>query len=62
LLVLRWQERGGPKLAAAPITEGFGTVLSSHVVRGQFGGQLSYTWKPSGLIVDLSFPLERLRD
>jgi PAS domain S-box-containing protein len=62
LLVLKWQERGGPTLAASPATEGFGTVLSSHVVRGQFGGNLSYHWNPDGLMVDLSFPVERLRD
>jgi PAS domain S-box-containing protein len=62
MLVLKWHERGGPTLAASPTTDGFGTMLSSHIVRGQFGGNLSYNWNPNGLVVDLSFPVERLLD
>jgi two-component sensor histidine kinase len=41
---------------------GFGTLLSRHSIRGQFGGDLSYDWSQSGLVVNLSFPAERLRD
>jgi two-component system CheB/CheR fusion protein len=37
-LVLNWKEGGGPKLSGTPKTEGFGTVLSNHSVRGQLGG------------------------
>jgi len=62
MLALKWHERGGPAIGAPPSAEGFGTVLSSHIVRGQLGGSLSYNWNPNGLIADLSFPLERLRD
>jgi hypothetical protein len=29
-------------------------------VTGQFGGQLSYDWKPKGLNIRLSMPVERL--
>jgi PAS domain S-box-containing protein len=61
-LVMRWEERGGPTLAAmAPMAEGFGTVLCNHSVHGQFGGTFSRSWTPSGLVVDLSIPGERLR-
>jgi two-component sensor histidine kinase len=62
ILALKWEERGGPPLTAAPTAEGFGTLLSGHIVRGQFGGTMSYDWKPTGLVVDLSLSLERLLD
>ena len=59
---MTWEERGGPTLAGPPVTEGFGTVLSNHSVRGQFGGTLSYKWNADGLVVDLSIPMERFHD
>jgi len=61
ILVLTWEERGGPALAAPPTASGFGTVLSTHSIRGQLGGELSYAWNPNGLVVELLVPLERLR-
>jgi hypothetical protein len=61
-LVLKWAEYGGPPLAGAPATSGFGTLLSNHTVRGQLAGALTHTWNSDGLVVDLSIPLERLRD
>ena len=60
-LVLKWEEDGGPLLTGPPGVRGFGTVLSDHSIRSQPGGTLTYNWKPNGLVVDLSFPLERLR-
>jgi hypothetical protein len=33
--------------------EGFGSSLVRRLVTGQFGGQLSYDWKPKGLIIGL---------
>ena len=62
VLVLKWAEHGGPKLAAPPTTRGFGTLLSGHSIRGQLGGNLTYDWNPNGLVVELSFRVERLRD
>jgi PAS domain S-box-containing protein len=62
LLVLKWEEQGGPPLITSPTNEGFGTVLSGHVVRDQFCGTLSYSWNPMGLVINLSFSVERLRD
>jgi hypothetical protein len=47
-------------LAGPPKSEGFGTVLSNHSVRGVFEGALSRNWSAGGLIVELSVPLERL--
>lgn len=62
LLALTWEEHGGPTLSGAPTAKGFGTQLSSHSIRGQLGGDLSYHWNPDGLVIDLSFPAERLRE
>jgi PAS domain S-box-containing protein len=56
----RWVEAGGPLLNGAPQHEGFGSVLARRIVTGQFGGQLLYDWKPEGLVVSLSIPVERL--
>jgi PAS domain S-box-containing protein len=62
LLVLKWEEHGGPPVISSPTSEGFGTVLSGHVVRDQFCGSLSYTWNSQGLVINLSFSVERLMD
>ena len=60
VLTLKWRESGGPALSGPPSSEGFGTVISNHSVREQFGGTLSHTWDPNGLSVELSVPMERL--
>jgi PAS domain S-box-containing protein len=62
-LVMKWEERGGPKLSGTPPAKsGFGTLLSNHSIRGDFGGSLNHKWHPDGLVVDLSFPVARLHD
>ncbi len=58
--LLTWKERGGPSLGGPAEHEGFGSSLVRRLVTGQFGGQLSYDWKPDGLIIRLSVPVERL--
>jgi PAS domain S-box-containing protein len=60
ILVLVWREHGGPRLEGPPGAEGFGTVLMQRLVKGQFDGELSQDWKPEGLTVRLSIPVERL--
>ena len=59
-LLLTWKENGGPSLDGPAEHEGFGSSLLRRLVTGQFGGQLSYDWKPKGLIIRLSMPVERL--
>jgi two-component sensor histidine kinase len=59
-LVMKWAESGGPALDGPPKSEGFGTTLSNHSVRGQFGGVLSHKWELKGLSVELTIPMERL--
>jgi PAS domain S-box-containing protein len=59
-LLLIWKEHGGPSLDGPAEHEGFGSSLVRRLVTGQFEGQLSYDWKPKGLIIRLSVPVERL--
>jgi two-component sensor histidine kinase len=59
-LVLTWQERGGPAIGGEPAKQGFGSVLSKKTVVGQLGGTLGYDWRPTGLLVTISVPLENL--
>jgi PAS domain S-box-containing protein len=59
-LLLTWKEHGGPFLNGPAEHEGFGSSLVRRLVTGQFGGQLSYDWKPKGLIIRLSMPVELL--
>jgi len=59
-LVVTWQEGGGPAICGEPTTQGFGGVLSKNAVVGQLGGTLRYDWKPTGLLVTISVPADRL--
>jgi PAS domain S-box-containing protein len=59
-LLLTWKELGGPSLDGPAEHEGFGGSLVRQLVTGQFGGEISYEWKPKGLIIRLSVPVERL--
>jgi PAS domain S-box-containing protein len=61
VLVLKWEETGGPAITGPPSSQGFGTVLSDHSVRVQLGGTLTHEWNRAGLAVELSAPIERLR-
>jgi two-component sensor histidine kinase len=60
-LILTWEESGGPAIEGPPQAEGFGTALSNHSASAQLGGSLTNEWKRTGLTVELSVPLERLR-
>jgi PAS domain S-box-containing protein len=59
-LQLTWKEHGGPSLNGTPVTEGFGSTLTRRIVIQQFGGRLSHDWKPDGLVVHISVPVQRL--
>jgi two-component sensor histidine kinase len=62
VLALTWEEHGGPALAGPPTAKGFGTLLSGHSIRSQLGGNLSHHWNPGGLVIELSCPLDGLRE
>jgi PAS domain S-box-containing protein len=57
---LRWQETGGPAIAAAPDHSGFGTVLSELSIVQQLGGTIDREWLPGGLVVTARIELARL--
>jgi PAS domain S-box-containing protein len=59
-LALTWTEHGGPSVDGQPQDQGFGSMLAHRIVSGQFGGRLSRDWKPEGLTIHLSLPIERL--
>lgn len=48
LLVLRWQERGGPAVSS-PGRQGFGSQLVQSMIEGSLGGVLESRWEPEGL-------------
>lgn len=54
-VTLLWRETGGPPVAA-PTREGFGSSLKANVVR-QLNGAISRKWEPTGLVVEVAFPL-----
>jgi PAS domain S-box-containing protein len=56
-LVLKWEERDGPRVSGSPEHEGFGGMLAGRIIRGQFGGEVAYAWNPEGLVVRLSIPM-----
>lgn len=57
---LVWREAGGPHLAGAPGSIGFGTQLSRQAMAAWPGARLDMDWVPSGLVVTLDVPRERL--
>lgn len=59
-LVLEWSEQGGPAIEGPPRDTGFGTRLAQRTVVGQFGGELTYDWRPEGLRIVISLPSAKL--
>jgi PAS domain S-box-containing protein len=60
MLHLSWRERGGPAIDGEPASHGFGSRLALSTARSQLGGDIARDWKPDGLTVHLTVPLERL--
>jgi PAS domain S-box-containing protein len=55
-----WTETCGPCIESPPTFEGFGTQLSQRSITGQLGGTLERDWRPEGLCVHMTLPLNRL--
>lgn len=58
---IRWEERGGPPVAAGGGSEGFGTLLVRVTVSSQLDGEISRSWQPEGMVVEMAIHLERLK-
>ncbi|BDG74475.1 sensor histidine kinase [Roseomonas fluvialis] len=54
-VAMTWKERGGPRVAAAPEHEGFGTFLIRSTIENQLGGTLEMAWEPDGLRCSMRF-------
>ena len=59
-LILTWEEKNGPVITDPPEREGFGSVLARRSVSGGLRGDLTFHWKPTGLVVLISAEMERL--
>jgi two-component sensor histidine kinase len=58
--VLRWTERGGPRVENQIDGEGFGSLLARATVKDQLGGEILRDWKPEGLTIRLSVARDRI--
>jgi two-component sensor histidine kinase len=61
-LDLVWAETGGPAVAGTPELSGFGSRLVARSVASQLGGELSYDWQESGVVVTVRMQQSRLAD
>ncbi len=59
-LWLQWEETGGPAIATPPQTRGFGSTLAERSIAGQLGGTIAFEWRPVGVKLTITIPLERL--
>jgi two-component sensor histidine kinase len=62
LLVLIWEEQGGPAIHGEPTKQGFGSALAMNTVIAQLGGTLVYDWRKTGLFVTITVPFAKLSD
>jgi two-component sensor histidine kinase len=59
-IYLIWAETGGPSVVGQPALTGFGSGLIARTVARQLGGELSYDWQESGLVITIAMRPERL--
>jgi PAS domain S-box-containing protein len=52
----RWQERGGPSVAA-PTRKGFGSRLIESALAMELGGEVRITYDPAGVVCEIIAPL-----
>ena len=55
-----WAETGGPAINGRPELTGFGSKLIARTVASQLGGQLTYDWQETGLVVTIEMRPDRL--
>jgi two-component system CheB/CheR fusion protein len=58
VLSLRWQESGGPPVAA-PSHEGFGSRLIKRGLSEELEGEVNVDYAPGGVVCTIDFPLDR---
>jgi two-component sensor histidine kinase len=55
----QWRERGGPPVVK-PLRHGFGTRLIKDFMASDFGGTVTLSYEPDGVMCELKSPLENL--
>jgi two-component sensor histidine kinase len=55
-----WAETGGPSITEEPALKGFGSGLTARSVSRSLGGELTYDWQESGLVVTVRMRQDRL--
>jgi PAS domain S-box-containing protein len=58
---LDWEESGGPPIAAPPEEMGFGSMLLASTAHA-LGAHPELDWRPEGLRIALTLPLDRLQE
>jgi two-component sensor histidine kinase len=59
-IYLIWAETGGPRIVNHPELTGFGSRLIARTISSQLGGELTYDWQESGLVVTIAMQQDRL--
>ncbi len=59
-VTLAWTERGGPPVAGAPASAGFGSHLVERTARFGLGARIARRWESQGLCVELVIPRRSL--
>ena len=59
-ICLTWAETGGPSIVGDRELTGFGSRLIARTVPSQLGGELTYDWQQSGLVVTIRMWRDRL--
>ncbi len=59
-LVVIWAETGGPPIGTRPAMTGFGSRLLARSFTESLDGEISYDWRPSGLVASLRMRKDRL--
>ena len=59
-IFLIWAETGGPPIVGHPELSGFGSRLIARTVSSQLGGELTYDWQETGLVVTIAMRMEKL--
>ena len=55
-LQLIWTELGGPPVVE-PATKGFGMTVLQRALGGLLGGTTEISWRPDGLVCEMTLPL-----
>lgn len=61
-IALVWAETGGPPIIEEPVLKGFGSRLIARSVSSQLGGEMTYDWQETGLVVTILMSQAKLTD